>query len=142
MLDNVFINRLFEHLFKVCLVSLGADKLYASVAQGLVKVAAYKVVEDIDPAHLIGDSRRVLRRKLSAVGPIDLIAVIFLGVVRSGYVETRGRALLADGKAKLGGRSQRVENAHMDAVCSHNAGSFPCKQLAVVAAVKAYGYSL
>ena len=84
----------------------------------------------------------MLRRKLSAVRPIDLIAVIFLGVVRGGYVKSRGRAVVANGKAKLGSRPQRVKNAHMDAVCSHNAGGFPGKQLAVVAAVEANGYAL
>ena len=141
-MDNVFINRLFEHLLKVCFVSLGADKLYAPVAHGLVKVAAYKVVEDIESAHLIGDSRRVLRRKLCAVGPVDFIAVIFLGIVRGGYIQTCCRAVVANGKAQLGSWPQRVENAHMDAVCSHDAGCFPCEQLAIIAAVKADRYPL
>ena len=95
-----------------------------------------------DLAHLLGDSFGVLRRKLRAVRPIYLVAVILLGVMRCGYVKAGSGTVAAHGKAQLRSRAQSVKNANMYAVCGHNACSLMSKKLAVVAAVKADGYAL
>ena len=133
---------LSEHTLEICLVGLGSYKLNLTLRHGFVKVAADKVIEYIDIAHLLGDRLSVLRRKLSAVRPIYLVAVILLGVVRCGYIKTGSGSVVAHGEAQLRSRTQSVKNAHMDAVCGHNACSLMSKKLAVVAAVKADGYAL
>ena len=140
--DDRFVYGLSEHTFEICLVGLGSYKLDLTLSHGFVKVAADKVIEYIDLAHLLGDRLGVLRRKLSAVRPIYLVAVILLGVVRCGYVKTGSGSVVSHGEAQLRSRAQSVKNAHMDAVCGHNACSLMSKKLAVVAAVKADGYAL
>ena len=48
--------------------------------------------------------------------PVNLIAVVFLGVVAGGDVDTRLTAVLPHGKAQLRGGTQRLKDPHMDAV--------------------------
>ena len=84
----------------------------------------------------------MLRGKLRTVRPIDLVAVILLGIVACGDIKSRGRAVMTHGKAQLRRGAQSVENAYMNAVCRHDAGCLMSKQLTVIAAVKANGNTL
>ena len=63
-----------------------------------------------------GDGVGVLGRQLGAVGPVDLIAVVLLGVVAGGDVDARLTAVLPHGEAQLRRGPQGLEDAHMDAV--------------------------
>jgi hypothetical protein len=47
--------------------------------------------------------------ELTAVIPIGLIAIVFLGVVRRGADDAALAVEVADGKAQLGGRAERLK---------------------------------
>ena len=97
--------------------------------------------ENVDVLQLPGDGGSVLRRQLGAVGPIDLVAVILLGVVAGGDVDARLAAVFPDGEAQLRRGTQRLEDPHMDAVGGADLGGGPGKLHGVVAAVHAQGHA-
>ena len=75
------------------------------------------------------------RGDLSAVGPGDLVAVVFLGVVGGGDHNARHGAGLADGVTHFGRRTDIVEDIHVDSVGAHHVRGDAGKFLAVVPAV-------
>ena len=97
--------------------------------------------ENVDVLQLPGDGGGVLRRQLGAVGPIDLVAVIFLGVVAGGDVDTRLAAVFPDGEAQLRRGTQRLEDPHMDAVGGADLGGGPGELHRVIAAVHTDGHA-
>ena len=125
-----------------CLVRLLAHKLNAAHGHGLVKRHGLHAGEDVDLLQLPGNGVGVLGRKLGAVGPVDLVAVVFLGVVAGGDVDARLTAIVPHGEAQLRGGAQGLENTHMDAVGGADLGGGMGKLHAVVAAVHADGHAL
>ena len=79
--------------------------------------------------------------QLGAVLPVDLIAVVLLGVVAGGDVDAGDAAVLPHGEGQLRRGAQGLEQAHRDAVARHDAGGLPGEEIGVVAAVKADGHA-
>ena len=97
------------------------------------------VVEDIHFLQTLGNGVGVLGRKLGAILPVDLVAVVLLGVVAGGNIDTGLAVVGTNGKAQLRGGTQRLKDTHMDAVGgAHLSGSLG-KGVGVVAAVHADG---
>ena len=141
-LDRLGVDGHGQGLLQEGLVGLLADPLNEAGLHGFVEINGLEAGEDVDLLHLFGDGVGVVGGQLSAVGPVDLIAVVLLGVVAGGDVQTRGAAVVAHGKAQLRGGAQLVENTDMDAVGGHDAGGLSGKLHAVEAAVVGDGDAL
>ena len=139
---GLFVNGLGQNLLKEGLVGLLTQNLDLAGLHGLVKVAGLEAGENVDGLHLLGDGLCLLGRQLGAVGPVDLVAVILLGVVAGGDVQTGGGAVVQHGKAQLRRGAQILENADVDAVCGHDAGGLTGKLAAVETAVSGDGDAL
>ena len=122
-------------------VGLGAQDLDASLCHGLVEVHASHAVEDVDALQRLGDGVGVVGGQLGAVGPVDLVAVVLLGVVAGGDVDAGLAAVVADGEAQLRGGAQALKEAHVDAVGGADLGGGPGEVHGVVAAVHADGHA-
>ena len=120
-------------------VRLLTDDLDQSGSLRLVERHTLHAREDVDLLKLGGDGGGVLRRQLRAVGPVDLVAVILLGVVAGGDVDARLAAVVPHGERQLRRGAQRLEDAHMDAVCGADLGRSAGEVHRVVAAVHADG---
>ena len=81
-------------------------------------------------------------RKLRAVRPVDLVAVVLLGVVAGRHVQTGGAAVVPNGKAQLRGGTKGIENTDMDAVGGHDRSGLFRKGATVEAAVVGDGDAL
>ena len=123
-------------------VRLLAHDLNEAGLHRLVKVHALDTGEDVDLFQLGGDGVGVLGRQLGAVRPVDLVAVILLGVVAGGDIDARLTAVVADGKAQLRRGTQGLKNADMDAVGGADLRGGVGKEHIVVAAVHADGNAL
>ena len=77
-------------------------------------------------------------RQLCAVLPIDLIAVVLLGVVEAVTLTPAMAMILPHGKNSTPGVGRRASKGAPDAVSGHDAGGLPGKSLRVVAAVEAH----
>ena len=117
------------------LVGLLAEILDQPLLERGIEAHALNVLEDVQLRHIIGDRRGMLRGQLRAVGPVDLIAVVFLGVVARGDVDARLRAVVQHGVGQLRRGTQSVEHADVDAVGGHDGGGLMREDLAVDAAV-------
>ncbi len=84
----------------------------------------------------------MLGGQLGAVGPVDLVAVIFFGVVAGGDVDACLTAVVPHGEAQLRRGAQGLENAHMNAVGGADLRGGVGKLRAVMAAVHADGHAL
>ena len=105
-------------------------------------VVGHGHVEHVGLGHDLGHLVGVVGGELGAVGPVDLIAVILLGVVAGGDVDARDAAVLPDGKGQLGGGAQGFKQPHRDARRRHNAGGLLGEHVGVVPAVEADGHAL
>ncbi len=94
-----------------------------------------------DAADLLDDVAVVGGGHLGAVGPVGLVAVVLLGVVRGGDHHARVAFQLADGEAQLGGRAQRVEQVGGEAVRCEDVGHALGELARVVAAVVRHGHA-
>ena len=83
----------------------------------------------------------MLGRQLGAVGPVDLIAVILLGIVAGGDIDARLTVVFPHGEAQLRRGPQRLEDTHMDAVGGADLCGGSGKLHRVVAAVHAQGHA-
>ena len=79
--------------------------------------------------------------KLRAVGPVDLVAVVLLGVVAGGDIDACLTAVFPDGEAQFRGGPQRVENADVDAVGGADLGGGLGELHRVIAAVHTDGHA-
>ena len=95
--------------------------------------------EHVQLAHLGGHLLGMLGGQLGAVGPVDLIAVVLLGVVAGGDVDAGDAAILPHGEGQLRRGAQGLEQPHGDAVGGHDAGGLAGELLRVVPAVEADG---
>ena len=109
-------------LFHKGAVRLLAHDLDETGLHRLLEVHALHAGEDVDLFQLGGDGVGVLGRQLGAVGPVDLIAVVLLGVVAGGDVDARLTAVVADGEAQLRRGPQGFKNADVDAVAGTDLG--------------------
>ena len=123
-------------------VGVLTDDLDETLCLGLFKVHGLDAGEDVDLLQALGNGGGVLGGQLCAVGPVDLIAVVLLGVVAGGDVDTGLAAVLTDGEAQLGGGAQALEQADMDAVGGAHLGGLLGEQGGVDAAVHADGHAL
>ena len=127
-------NIVHEQLVGLCAHDLDDAGLHALlIGHGL------DIVEDIHLCQALGHSVSVLGGKLRAVLPVDLVAIILLGVVAGGDVDAGLAVVLADGKAQFGSGAQGLENADMDAVGSADLSGGLGELVGVVAAVHADG---
>ena len=140
--DGLLVNGHLHDLGKEGLVGLLAHDLDASVGDGFVEIAGLKAREDVDPLHLARDGVGVLGRQLGAVGPVDLIAVVFLGVMAGRHVDAGGAAVVDHGEAQLRRGTQRIEQTDVDAVGRHDAGRLHREITAVETAVVVDGDAL
>ena len=120
------------------LVGLITDQGDHAVPDGLVVVSQMNGVENVQLVHFGGNGAGMVGRQLCAVLPIDLIAVVLLGVVGGGDIDAGNGMILPYGKTQLGSGAQGVKKPHLDAVSGHDAGGLPGKLLRVVAAVEAH----
>ena len=93
-----------------------------------------------DLLHLGDDVPVVGRGNLRAVGPVGLVAVVLLGVVRRRDDHARMALQLADGETQLGRRTQRVEKVNPEAVRGENVGHALGEHPRIVAAVVRHGH--
>ena len=124
------------------LVGLGAHQGDAALVQSFLVVHGLDAVEHVQLLHLGGHLVGGAGRQLGTVRPVHLVAVVLLGVVAGGDVDAGDAAVLPDGKGQLGSGAQRVEQAHGNAVGSHDTGGLTGEELGVVAAVVAHSHSL
>ena len=122
--DCLRIDGLAHDLLKEGLVRLDPDDSDLPLFDGLGIVAGLIAGENIRLGHPRGDRVGMLGRQLGAVGPVDLIAVILLGIVAGRDVQAGRGAVVTHGKAELGRWAQRIKNAHIDAVGSHDRSRF------------------
>ena len=107
----------------------------------VVKGHALHAGEDVDLLQTGGDGGGVLGRQLRAVGPVDLVAVVFLGVMAGGDVDARLAAVVPHGEAQLRRGAQGLENTHADAIGGADLRRGTGEGHAVHAAVHADGHT-
>ncbi len=91
--------------------------------------------KDADCFHPAGNHFGMLGGQLRPVLPVYLVSVIFFRVVARGHVDARHGMKVPDGKGKLGGGAQGVEQKSRDAVCRDHGGRFFGKFLRMVSGV-------
>ena len=126
------------HEFPVRLV---AQCLNEACLYRFVKVHTLYAGENVDLLQLRCNGGGMVGRQLRAVLPIDLVAVILLGVVAGGDVDARLTAILPHGKAQLRRGPQGLEDPHMDAVGGAYLRGGAGKFHGMVAAVHADGHA-
>ena len=134
-----------DHAHDICHeapVAVLAEHRDEALRDSLVEVRRCDAGEDVDVPKLLGNRRGVLGRQLRAVRPIDLVAVVLLGIVRRGHIDARLAAVFAHGERELGRRAQGLKELDGDAVARHDAGRGARKLHRVVAAVHADGDAL
>ena len=104
---------------------------------GFLKVHPLHTVKNVDLLQPLGDGVGVVGGKLRAVGPVDLVAVVLLGVVAGGDIDACLTAVFPDGEAQFRGGPQGVENADVDAIGGADLGGGPGELHRVIAAVHA-----
>ena len=126
--------REFVHLIQIDLVEL-------LVQNGDVfGILARKHHIDIRDLRHLGDDVLVVRLgHLRAVGPVGLVAIVLLGVVRGGDDHARMAFQLADGEAQFRGRPERVEQKNLESVRGENIGHALGEHPRIVAAVVRHG---
>ena len=85
--------------------------------------------------HLLDDVLIVRSRYLRTIGPIGLVAVVLLRVVRSGYHNTRMTLQLTNREAQLGGGAECIKKEYRKAVRCEDVGYMLRELTRVVAAV-------
>ena len=117
LLYAVRIYRNLNDFAEVSLVGLLRQNTDQTVFDGLIVVCSFYTGEDIGLCHFAGNHVCLGRRKLRAVLPVNLVAVVLRRVVAGGDVDAGDAAKLADGKGKLRRRAQRLEPVRLDAIC-------------------------
>ena len=135
-LDALGRERELMHLIKIDFVELltqNSDVLGMGTRQNHVDVG--------NLGNLIDDVLVMRRRHLRAVGPVGLVTVVLLGVVRRRHDHARMAFQLADGEAQLGRRTQCVEEEYGEAVRGEDVGHTLGEHARIVAAVVAHGHA-
>ena len=121
LLYAVRIYRNLNNLAEVSLVGLLRQNTDQTVFDGLIVVCSFYTGEDIGLCHFVGNHVCLGRRKLCAVLPVNLVAVVLLRVVGSRDVDACDAAVVTDSEGQLRGRTQLIEQQRLDAVCGHDA---------------------
>ena len=140
LLHHRLVVHLLHHVGQELLVRLRPHQRDPALGHGLVIVHGLDAVEHVQLLHLPGHLVGVLGGQLGTVLPVDLVAVVLLGVVTGGDVDTGDAAVLPHREGQLRGGTQGLEQAHGDAVARHDTGGLPGKDVGVVAAVEADGH--
>ena len=135
LLYAVRVDRNLDDLAEVSFVGLGAQNADHAAFYEPVVIAGAHAGENIGRGHLLGDHVGLGGRQLRAVLPVDLIAVVLLGVVGRGDIDARDAAVMADRKGKLGRGAQLIEQQRLDAARREDAGGLLGKFRREVAAV-------
>ena len=104
-------------------LDIGKELLVHSVADNLDKfriALELDVLYGFDTVNVVDDIHIVRGDNLCAVAPVCLIAVVLLGVVRSGDVYAALAAQLTDSIGEFGSRTERIEQIYLDAVGREN----------------------
>ena len=137
LLHHRLVVHLLHHVGQELLVRLRPHQRDPALGHGLVIVHGLDAGEHIQLPHLPGYLVGVSGGQLCSVLPVDLIAVVLLGVVAGGDVDAGDAAILPYGEGQLRRGAQGLEEAHGNAVARHDAGGLPGKKAGVVAAVEA-----
>ena len=121
------------------LIGLIADHFDQAGLYCLVVVHAADAGKDVDLLQLRGDGGGVVGRQLGAVFPVDLVAVVLLGVVAGGNVDACLAVVVAHGEAQLRRRPQGFKDPDVDAVAGAHLGGGPGKVHTVETAVHGDG---
>ena len=129
--DQLRLRQKRHGLLIVDFVDVLADELDRAVADRLV-VRLIRGFEALDCADAFGDAVGFLRRDLSAVGPVDLVAVVLRRVVACRDHDARVALKLENRERQLRNGMQRRIEEHLNAVRGEHAGAFPCEQVRAV----------
>ena len=113
--DGVGVHRHGHDFFQERLVGLRADDGDETGLDGLVIGHGPDAGENVDLLQLFRDGVGVLGRQLCAVLPVNLVAVVLLGVVAGGDIDARLAAVVTHGEAQLRSGTQGVKNPDLDA---------------------------
>ena len=94
---------------------------------GLFKIHGLDILEEIKRIHFFCYHISLLGRKLRAVLPVNLVAVVLLGVMGRRDIDAYNRTVIANRKRQLRGGAQFVIQFDLDAVCCKDAGRLPGK---------------
>ena len=111
------------------------------LGHSLVVVRPLHAVEHIQFLHLFCHLVSVFGGQLGAVLPVDLVAVVLLGIVAGGDIDACLAVVLPHGEAQLRGGAQGLEDPHMDAVGGADLSGGTGELHGVVAAVHADGHA-
>ena len=126
------------HEFPVRLVPHGLNE---TALYGFFEVHPLHAIKNVDLLQPLGDGVSVVGGELCAVGPVDLVAVVLLGIVAGGDIDACLTAVFPDGEAQFRGGPQRVENADVDAIGGADLGGGPGELHRVIAAVHTDGHA-
>ena len=111
-----------DDLAEVRLVGVLAEHTDHAAPYGLIEVHGLNAGENIGRGHFLRDNVGLSRGQLCAVLPVDLVAVVFLRIVRCGDIDACDAAVVTDCEGQLRGRAQFIEQQRLDAVCGEDAG--------------------
>ena len=135
--DQAFVHPALEHGGNIGFIHLGPQQGDAAVGQGSVIVAEGCPLQHIDLCHMGGDPVGQLGADLGAGLPVDLVAVVFLGVVAGGHIDAGAGAQVPDGKGKLRRGPHVCKEPDLEPVGGQHPGGLPGEPAAVDAAVPA-----
>ena len=133
--DSGLVNQLGSYVLNESVVDDGANDLNLAFCNGSVEIHALYAVKDVGSVDVRGNEVSLFKRQLSAVFPICLIAVVFLGVMGSGYVNAGNGAEVTDGKRKNRGGTQGIKEINLDAVGGKHFCGYAREEVGVVTAV-------
>ena len=128
--DNLWRQRKCLNAFKIRFVNIVADN-----GDSVVALAPFHLIDRSDFLHFIYNIGVVRCDNLRSIVPINLVAVVLFGVVRSGYNHAALAAQIADCEREFGCRTQRIKQIDFDSVCHEDSSGSLAEGAAVVAAV-------
>ena len=133
-------NRLALDLLHECGVDLVRDVLDAAVCHTCFKIAGLDIGKDVQLLDLSQNFCCGLGGDLTAVRAVDLIAVVFAGVVGRRHHNTGRGVQIASCKGHGRNWHQNRPDIHLDAISSKHPGGNFCKHIALDTAVITDGH--
>ena len=121
LLYAVRVYRNLDDFAEVSLVGLLGQNTDETALNRLIIICTLYTGKDVGRCHFAGNHVCLCRRKLCAVLPVNLVAVVLLRVVGSGDVDACDAAVVTDCEGQLRGRTQLIKQQRLDAVCRHDA---------------------
>ena len=141
LLHHSLVGDLGHDVGKEGLVGLLAHEDDLAGGESLVIIDGLIAGEHVQRAHLLCHLVGVLGGQLCAILPVDLIAVVLLGVMAGGDVDTGDAAILTDGEGHHGGGAHGFKQTHGDTVGSEDTGGLAGEGLRIIAAVVTHSYA-